>query len=144
MYHSDQLGCLLSEPKPQARPALTSAKKVMIIDDNAFFARCLASLIDHEGDMKVCCLESSGSLLGRKLSKFRPDLIVMDICLGRENGLELARRLRTQKINTPILLASSLVRPSSGELEQIGRCRFIGKDQRPGELIRQLRSCLAA
>jgi CheY-like chemotaxis protein len=145
MYHAETLG----SPQADAQagggsPSKPEPKRILILDDNAFFARCLASLIEHEGDLVVCSVAESFRALMERLPLARPDLLVIDIALGEDNGLEVARRLRASAVATPIMLTSSMDTPDEACLREIGRCRFIAKDKRPRELISQLRHCLAA
>jgi len=145
MYHAETLG---SQSVPaqavSESPSKPEPKRILILDDNAFFARCLASLIEHEGDLVVCSVADSSRVLLERLPLTRPDLLVIDIALGNENGLEVARRLRARSVATPIMLTSSMDTPDEESLREIGRCRFVPKDKRPRELISQLRHCLAA
>jgi len=144
MYHAETLGSLLTSPREAAEPqSKPEPKRILILDDNAFFARCLASLIEHEGDLVVCSVTDSSRALLERLPHARPDLLVIDIALGDENGLEVARKLRARSVATPIMLTSSMDTPDETSLREIGRCRFVPKDKRPRELISQLRHCLS-
>ena len=117
-------------------------RRILIVDDNTFFAKCVAALINHEPDLKVC--ETVRDYLGLEqvLPLHQPDLLLIDISLGHENGLEVARRLRQRHLATPILLTSSMAHPTPKELTEIGHCEFVSKYQRPAEFLARIRHCL--
>ena len=65
--------------------------KCLIVDDNAHFLEGAASLLSREGlDVGVA---SSGAEAIRLVAELRPDVTLVDIDLGDEDGLELAREL---------------------------------------------------
>jgi DNA-binding NarL/FixJ family response regulator len=64
------------------------------VDDHSLFSELLSLALDGEDDFE--CLGTAGDLshavaLARRL---QPDLVVMDIQLGRDSGLDAARRIR--------------------------------------------------
>lgn len=125
-----------------AEHRVSDKKRVMIVDDNTFFSKCLAALINHESDLAVCEIAKSYSELIRDLLQVAPDLLLMDVCIGVDNGISIARKLRSMDINVPILLTSSVAEPSKQELQAIGECAFISKFQKPADFLSQIRAFL--
>jgi chemotaxis response regulator CheB len=117
--------------------------KLLIVDDNPFFSACLSSLIDAEPDMVVCGGANSEAGLERTLAKCTPDVILLDLGLGTESGLGIARRLRRREVNTPLVFISSLGAPSSATLRRIGRCAFWKKGDGDAGFLRLIRKVLA-
>ena len=66
--------------------------KCLIVDDNAHFLEGAASLLSREG-LDVVGVASSGAEAIRLVAELRPDVTLVDIDLGDEDGLELAREL---------------------------------------------------
>lgn len=117
---------------------------VAIVDDHTFFAACLRALLDGESDLAVCGVASAPHELGDRLPRLEPDLLVIDLTLGTESGLDLARRLRLEHhVTVPILFLSSLVRPSPEQLAGAVPCDFVAKTGRPAELLAVIRQMLA-
>ncbi len=114
-------------------------RKLLLVDDHRFFVHSLTSLINGEPDMMVCGLAESSEQLFQAVKQSNPDMIVLDIMLKEENGLEIAEMLRKEGIETPVLLISALVTPSSKDLQQIGRCVFCRKGDAPAILLRRAR-----
>jgi two-component system response regulator len=119
-------------------------RRVLIVDDHWFFAACLRTFVDHQSDFMVCDIAPSSEDLLERIARVDPDLLVIDMALQGESGLELGEKLREQGIETPILFVSSLARPSRLELEKIGHCDFSLKTKKPVEFLRVLRGTLDA
>jgi DNA-binding NarL/FixJ family response regulator len=64
----------------------------VIVDDNAGFLKAAAALLEREG-IRVVGVASNGAEALTRARELRPDVILVDIALGAESGLELARRL---------------------------------------------------
>src|SRR6266516_937097 len=64
----------------------------VIVDDNAFFLDGAADLLRREG-MDVVGVASSSADAIRLVKELRPDVTLVDIDLGDEDGFELARDL---------------------------------------------------
>jgi DNA-binding NarL/FixJ family response regulator len=68
--------------------------RCVIVDDNAGFRDEMGALLEEEG-ISVVGGAASGSEAIRQISASRPDVALIDIDLGGESGLALARALST-------------------------------------------------
>ena len=66
--------------------------RCLIVDDNAAFLKVAATLLEREG-LRVVGVASTGADALTQARALRPDVILLDIALGAESGLEIARRL---------------------------------------------------
>lgn len=66
--------------------------RLLIVDDNAHFLEAAQRLFEREG-MTVVGVASTGVDALRRSYELRPDVAVVDIDLGEESGLDLARQL---------------------------------------------------
>jgi DNA-binding NarL/FixJ family response regulator len=66
--------------------------RCVIVDDNALFLEGAAALLRREG-LDVVGVASNSAEAIQLASELRPDVTLVDIDLGDEDGLELARRL---------------------------------------------------
>jgi DNA-binding NarL/FixJ family response regulator len=73
------------EADPVAIPCL-------IVDDNESFLQAARVLLEREG-MSVAGVALTRADALRQVESLRPEVILVDIFLGDESGLELARRL---------------------------------------------------
>jgi DNA-binding NarL/FixJ family response regulator len=69
--------------------------RCLIVDDNASFREEMGGLLAEQG-LDVVGGAGSAADAHRQIADLRPDVALIDIDLGRDSGLELARRLREQ------------------------------------------------
>ena len=66
--------------------------KCLIVDDNSLFLEGATDLLRREG-IEVVGVASNSSAANRLARELRPDVTLVDVDLGDEDGLELAREL---------------------------------------------------
>jgi CheY-like chemotaxis protein len=66
--------------------------RCLIIDDSPRFLEAARGLLERQGVTVVGVASTSAEALQR-VQELRPDVTLLDIDLGGESGLELARRL---------------------------------------------------
>jgi two-component system, NarL family, nitrate/nitrite response regulator NarL len=79
----------------RARPnsaTLAGVLRCVIIDDNESFLSAATALLERQG-LTVSGVASNTADALERVSELRPDVVLVDIALGTESGLELARRL---------------------------------------------------
>jgi DNA-binding NarL/FixJ family response regulator len=69
--------------------------RTLIVDDNARFLQAARDLLEREGIAVVGVASTSDEAL-RRAAELRPDVTLVDVYLGAESGLDLARRLSVQ------------------------------------------------
>jgi DNA-binding NarL/FixJ family response regulator len=67
--------------------------RCLIVDDNADFREEMRGLLAEQG-LDVVGGAGSAAEAYRQIAELRPDVVLIDIDLGGESGLELARQLR--------------------------------------------------
>jgi DNA-binding NarL/FixJ family response regulator len=65
--------------------------RVLIVDDNEPFLEAASVLLERDGVQIVGVASTSADAL-RQAAQARPDVVLVDIMLGKESGLELSRR----------------------------------------------------
>jgi CheY-like chemotaxis protein len=66
--------------------------RCLLVDDNGAFVETARLLLAREGVVVAGTASSIAEAL-RQASALRPDVVLVDIALGEENGFDLARRL---------------------------------------------------
>jgi CheY-like chemotaxis protein len=69
------------------------AIRCLIVDDNLRFAQTAQEILQEEG-IDVLAVAAGGQDAVRLARELRPDLALVDIDLGADNGLAVAQRLR--------------------------------------------------
>jgi CheY-like chemotaxis protein len=68
------------------------AVQCLIVDDNRDFLEAARTLLEREG-LTIAGVASTSADALRKAELLRPDVVLVDVSLGDESGIELARRL---------------------------------------------------
>ena len=82
-------------------------RRILVVDDNEDILEVI-KLILEDYNYEVTTL-ADGGLLFDKLSENHPDLILLDVMLGKVDGRELCRVIKTQKetMDIPVILISA-------------------------------------
>lgn len=81
--------------------------RVLLVDDHRAFAELLGATLDRERDFACVGIASSPAAALDLARKQKPDLVVMDIKLGRHNGLDVARQIRDVLPDAVIVVVSA-------------------------------------
>ncbi|HLW85373.1 MAG TPA: response regulator transcription factor [Candidatus Sulfotelmatobacter sp.] len=79
--------------------------KLLIVEDEARMAELLRKGLTEEGHSAVCAFDGAEGLALAKSYEF--DVIILDIMMPKLTGYEMARRLRAEKIRTPVLMLTA-------------------------------------
>lgn len=71
------------------------ALRCLIVDDSPGFLRSARMLLEGEG-MAVVGVASTGADAVRQAEELQPDVLLVDIDLGPENGIDVVRRLEAE------------------------------------------------
>lgn len=113
---------------------------LLIVDDDRDH-RFLVSRLLQENGFRVSLASDGGSLL-RLLDDAEPDLVLLDIMLPDEDGLELCRRIRTSS-NLPIIMLTALGRgPHKVAGLDMGADDYVAKPFDSQELLARIRAVL--
>ncbi|MGH3645029.1 MAG: LytR/AlgR family response regulator transcription factor [Mycobacterium sp.] len=74
--------------------------RCVIVDDSANFVDAARRLLEHDGIMVVGVASTSAEAL-RCVQDLRPDVILVDVDLGEENGFELAEQIHRSALPAP-------------------------------------------
>jgi two-component system, NarL family, nitrate/nitrite response regulator NarL len=66
--------------------------RCVIVDDHQSFLEAASTLLGREG-LEIVGVASNSDEALRQVEKLRPDVVLVDVFLGEESGLDLARRL---------------------------------------------------
>ena len=91
--------------------------RCLIVDDSPRFLDAARGLLERQGVTVVGVASNSAEALARA-GELRPDVTLLDIALGGESGLELARRLHDQAglVPAPVILISTHAEQDYAEL----------------------------
>jgi CheY-like chemotaxis protein len=114
--------------------------RCLIVDDSPRFLDAARGLLERQG-VAVIGVASTGAEALRRAEELRPDVTLVDIDLGGESGLELARRLHAQPrpAPAPVILISTHAEQDYAELIAASPAvGFLAKTALSADAIRQL------
>ncbi len=96
-------------------------KKILIVDDDEFFPKTLASALPV-GKYKIV-MASDGAEGMEKLKTENPDLVILDLLMPKMDGTEFLRAVNADKDikKIPILVSSNLT-----SMKKVGDCLSMG------------------
>ena len=92
---------MLIDPKPRKIPA----KRILVVDDEPQVAETIRMVLTYGGHSVE--IAEDGNLALRKFEAGKYDLIITDFALGKMNGLELARTIKSRSATQPIMLITA-------------------------------------
>ena len=78
---------------------------ILLVDDERYILQYYSEELTEDGH-EIVSLDSGDSLL-EKIYLYRPDVVVLDIKLGRWDGLELLQAIRKDFYNLPVILCTA-------------------------------------
>ncbi|HEY3973418.1 MAG TPA: response regulator transcription factor [Candidatus Sulfotelmatobacter sp.] len=79
--------------------------KLLIVEDEARMAALLRKGLTEEGHIATCAFDGAEGLALAKSFEF--DVIILDIMMPKLSGYEMAKRLRAEKVRTPVLMLTA-------------------------------------
>lgn len=116
----------------------------MLIDDHPLLRQGVASLIDGEEDLEVCCEAQSYQTGLKGAQEHRPDLVILDISLPDVSGIELIKAIKAQQ-GCPAILVLSVHEEAEFALRALeaGAGGYVMKTVAPPALLTGMRRVLA-
>jgi two-component system nitrate/nitrite response regulator NarL len=89
--------------------------RCLIVDDNEAFLASACRVLESQG-VNVVGRAQTGRDALRLTELLRPDVVLVDVQLGEENGLDLARKLTEPPRSAPVVLISTHTEDELAEL----------------------------
>ena len=114
-------------------------KKIAIIDDDKKIRDLIKQYLNDQGF--ECFVGEQGKDLDQIIQKKDIDLIVLDLMLPNESGLDICKRIRVNKVNIPIIMLTA----KGDEVDRIiglemGADDYLPKPFNPRELLARINS----
>ena len=126
---------------PNGVPAATDRiVTVLLVDDHEVVRIGSRQLIDSHADLKVCGEATSIAEARSAIELLKPDVVLLDVTLGDENGLEIVRGLEALS-HVPRVLVLSMFDETlyADDAIALGARGYTMKDAPPEDLIQALR-----
>jgi two-component system, NarL family, response regulator DesR len=114
--------------------------RVIIAEDQSMVLGALAALLDIERDIEVVGQARNGREALDLVRDVKPDVLLTDIEMPELTGLELAQRVRSERLRPRVVILTTFARP--GYLRralEAGACGYLLKDSPSAKLADAIR-----
>ena len=123
---------------------MTATKvKILIVDDHAIMRDGLSRVLHDQQDMVVVGTAAGAQSAMDQVLAHSPDIVIMDVNLGEERGIEVSRKILADFPATRIVVLS--VESSQTfvtEALQVGVSAYVIKTNDTGELVRAIHAVM--
>ncbi len=118
---------------------MADMKNILILEDNSMMCNLLKTLLELEGFVVTCPSFPLCDII-REIQDARPDVVLMDIHLPGQNGLEILKEIRSSETikSTKVIIISGSDRKT--ESIEAGADYFLMKPYMPDELIQLIKN----
>ncbi len=119
------------------------AQKIYIVEDHPVMRRGYTYLVDSEIDLEICGEAGDAQTALEEIPEIDPDLAIVDLTLQGMGGLELIKRLQTERPEFPILVVSMHDETLYADRAlQAGARGYIMKSEVEAEVVKAIRRIL--
>jgi DNA-binding NarL/FixJ family response regulator len=113
--------------------------RVVVADDSRTALLSVCGYLEFEGQFDIVATAGDGLQVMDQCERFRPELLLTDLCMPRMTGLEAATQLRKSLPELSILIFTELRGPDIGEeCLRCGADGFVEKSQMPERLMEEV------
>lgn len=114
-------------------------KSIFIVDDHALFREGLKAIIARDTSLQVIGEAGNGREALQKAGKLKPDLMLIDISLPDQTGIQLTREIRSLLPETHVMVVTMHSKIDYiTEAFQAGAVGFVVKESAPERLLQGL------
>jgi two-component system response regulator NreC len=120
---------------------MTSEKiRLLIADDHTILRQGLRRIVEEEHDMEVVGEAATGTEAVALAKELHPDIVIMDISMPGQNGIESTRQISMQGDSRVLVLTMHLERQIIANAVTAGASGYLLKDSIDDELLTALRT----
>jgi CheY-like chemotaxis protein len=113
------------------------ALRCLIVDDNEQFLVSASRLLESQG-LEIAGKASTSAEAAELVARLKPDVVLVDVHLGDEDGLQLARRLAATSAGRVIMISTDAEPELADLCESTGAVGFLHKPVLSGRAISAL------
>jgi DNA-binding NarL/FixJ family response regulator len=114
--------------------------RVLIVDDHRVFAEAIGSRLKAEPDLRVVGQANTAAQALDAVETLDPDVVLMDVELGGDDGIELAARLHASYPTLSVVVVTFINDPvRAGQAIRAGATGWVTKDAPTEELLNAIR-----
>ncbi len=114
--------------------------RLLVADDHAILRQGLKRILEKEPDMEVVGEAGNGTDAVRLAEELHPDVVIMDISMPEQNGIESTRQIATSGGPRVLMLTVHLERQVIASAVTAGASGYLLKDSVDNELVTAIRT----
>jgi two-component system response regulator NreC len=115
---------------------------ILIADDHTILRQGLRRILEAESDMKVIGEAGNGSEAVKRARQLEPDVIIMDISMPEQDGVESVRQVLKSTASRVLVLSVHLEHQIIAEVVAAGAAGYLAKDSLDTELVAAVRTVM--
>ena len=125
----------------QTRPGGTGMTRVLVVDDHKTFSDLLSLALSAQPDLTCVGTAHSAAEAIRMTGALTPDVVVLDVRLGEEDGIAVARTLTAQHPQMRVVILTAFADSALLHRAAVaGACSLVPKDGSLPDVLQALRS----
>ena len=117
---------------------------LVLADDHPLILNGLTNLLLLEDDLNVLANSTNGVDALEAVRRYRPDVVVLDICMPGMSGLEVCRKIREDNLPTRlVILTATLKEEEMADAVHLGVHGIVLKEMAPQLLVQCIRKVSA-
>lgn len=114
--------------------------RILLVDDSPELLSAWARLIAREPDLEVVGALETLADLAQAVRTLAPDVLVLDVSIGRSDGLAILPELTALAPNLRVIVYTGRAEaPLLDQLQAANVAGFVGKHQEPARLLAAIR-----
>jgi two-component system nitrate/nitrite response regulator NarL len=85
---------------------------IVVVDDHQMFREGVITLLNASDDMQVVGQAGTAQEARAFIGELKPDVVIMDISLGPQNGIQLSKSLKSEGMKFGLLIVTMQTDPS--------------------------------
>jgi DNA-binding NarL/FixJ family response regulator len=116
--------------------------KLLLADDHTILRQGLRRILESEPDMTVVGEAATGSEAVKRAKQLKPDVVIMDISMPDQDGIESMRQILKNTGCRVVILTVHLEHHVISEAVGAGASGYLAKDSMDHELVSAIRTVM--
>lgn len=118
--------------------------RIAIADDHQMFRDGIIAILQQEGDLEVVGEAGNAQEVFETLDRHKPDILLLDIALGKNNGIEMTKTIRVRYPSLKVIIVS-MHSESSYVIKslEVGASGYLLKDAGKVEMLNAIRAVVS-